>query len=93
MQDQSVLLHLCLAAVAAVLCSAGCVTTVSPAGAVVVTQTNGEVFTLDHPAERIVLMNSNAAEMLYVMGAADKVSECRSRLRIMPSSARSFRMR
>ena len=73
MMKQSVLLLLCLAAVAAVLCSAGCVTTVSPAGAVVVTQINGEVFTLDHPAERIVLINSNAAEMLYVMGAADKV--------------------
>ncbi|MCZ0859632.1 ABC transporter substrate-binding protein [Methanocorpusculum sp. MG] len=67
------LLLLCLVAAAAVLCSAGCVTTDVPAGAVVVNQTNGDAFTLDHTAERIVLMNSNAAEMLYVMGAADKV--------------------
>lgn len=73
MMKQSFLFLLCLAVVAVVLCSAGCVTTDAPAGAVVVTQTNGEVFTLDHPAERIVLMNSNAAEMLYVMGAADRV--------------------
>lgn len=73
MMKQYVLLLLSLVACAAVLCSAGCVTTEVPEGAVVINQTNGEVFSLDHTAERIVLMNSNAAEMLYVMGAADKV--------------------
>ncbi len=55
------------------LCAAGCVTTETPAGRVVINQTNGEQFSLPHTAERIVLMNSNAAEMLYVIGAADKV--------------------
>ncbi|MDU9376630.1 Vitamin B12-binding protein [Methanocorpusculaceae archaeon Sp1] len=67
------LLFFCCIAAVAVICSAGCVTTDVPAGAVVVNQTNGEPFTLAHEAERIVLMNSNAAEMLYVMGAAGRV--------------------
>lgn len=68
-------LFLCLVTVTVVLCSAGCVNVATnvPADTVVVNQTNGDTFMLDHTAERVVLMNSNAAEMLYVMGAADIV--------------------
>lgn len=65
-------LFLC-AAVVAVLLSAGCVALNPSAGAITINQTNGEPFTLPNPAERIVLMNSNAAEMLYMIGAADNV--------------------
>ncbi len=55
--------------------AAGCVSNENSPGSAGVTilQTDGSVFTLPHTAERIVLMNSNAAEMLYVIGAAGTV--------------------
>lgn len=56
----------------ALLCAgAGCV---SPnAGTLEITNSDGSVTMLSGPAERIVLLNSNAGEILYLLGDADKI--------------------
>lgn len=69
-------LSLILAIAFIIFLSAGCITS-SDSGKdnskIIFNQTNGEIITLPAVAERIVVLNSNAAEMLYVLGAGEKV--------------------
>lgn len=56
--------------------AAGCVSpsvSDSESAGVTIVQSDGSSVTLPGVADRIVLMNSNAGEMLYVIGAADRV--------------------
>ncbi len=53
--------------------AAGCVSPAENTDGITIVQTNGEPFVLPHTAERIVLLNSNAAEMLYLLGASESV--------------------
>lgn len=52
--------------------AAGCISDESP-GSIVIMNSDGSNVTLNHTAERIVLLNSNAGEILYLLGDADKV--------------------
>ncbi len=56
---------------AALLFSAGCVAQNS--GSLDITNSDGSVTTLSGVPERIVLLNSNAGEILYLLGSADKI--------------------
>ena len=58
-------------AVALVLATAGCVAPQSEG--LSITNTDGTVTVIPEDAERIVLLNSNAGEILYLLGEADKV--------------------
>ena len=60
-----------LLAVALVLATAGCVAPQSEG--LSITNTDGTVTVIPEDAERIVLLNSNAGEILYLLGEADKV--------------------
>jgi iron complex transport system substrate-binding protein len=53
--------------------AAGCVNFTTETDDITIIQTNGETFKFPHTMERIVLLNSNAAEMLYLLGASEKV--------------------
>ena len=74
-REKNFLILLIFCAFVSVILSAGCLSpdTTDTGESVTIMQTDGTLFTLPHAAERIVLMNSNAAEMLYVIGASDKV--------------------
>ncbi|MDO9523034.1 MAG: ABC transporter substrate-binding protein [Methanocorpusculum sp.] len=61
-----------LLALICIVCTAGCVDT-QTSDEIVITQTDGTPFTLPHEAQRIILLNSNAGEMLYLLGVSDKV--------------------
>ncbi len=52
--------------------AAGCISNES-SGNIVITNSDGTTVTLNQTAERIVLLNSNAGEILYLLGDADKV--------------------
>lgn len=52
--------------------AAGCISDESQ-GSIVIMNSDGSNVTLNHTAERIVLLNSNAGEILYLLGDADKV--------------------
>ncbi|MBO5431136.1 hypothetical protein J5991_03735, partial [Methanocorpusculum sp.] len=58
-----------LIAVTLILASAGCISTDS--GSLSITNSDGTVTELSGKAERIVLLNSNAGEILYLLGDAD----------------------
>ncbi len=65
------LLTLCILSAAA-----GCITSPLPQETnetITILQTNGEPLTLPHTVERIVVLNSNAAELLFTIGAGDKI--------------------
>lgn len=66
---------LLLLILAAIICaSAGCISAnPSSPGEIVITNSDGSTVTLEHPPERIVLLNSNAGEILYILGDADKI--------------------
>ncbi|MDD3047292.1 MAG: ABC transporter substrate-binding protein, partial [Methanocorpusculum sp.] len=55
-----------------IIFAAGCITNGS-SGSLVITNSDGTNVTLDKTAERIVLLNSNAGEILYLLGDAGKV--------------------
>jgi len=55
-----------------IIFAAGCITNGS-SGNIVITNSDGTNVTLDKAAERVVLLNSNAGEILYLLGDADKV--------------------
>ncbi|MDO5846033.1 MAG: ABC transporter substrate-binding protein [Methanocorpusculum sp.] len=58
--------------VLALFCAAaGCVSTET--GSLKITNSDGSTTALSAPVERIVLLNSNAGEILYLLGDADKV--------------------
>ena len=59
--------------VAALCISAGCTTTNNSSDGMVITNSDGSTVTLSGIPERIVLLNSNAGEILYLLGNADKV--------------------
>jgi len=52
--------------------AAGCISDGS-SGNIIITNSDGSTVTLNQTAERIVLLNSNAGEILYLLGDADKV--------------------
>ena len=52
--------------------AAGCVSG-DTSNNLIITNSDGSTVTLNHTAERIVLLNSNAGEILYLLGDADKV--------------------
>jgi iron complex transport system substrate-binding protein len=69
-------------AILLVLSLSGCTQTATPtpapannttSTAVTITDTNGNVFTLPKTADRIVVTNSDAAEVLIALGAKDKI--------------------
>ena len=53
--------------------SAGCTTAPPQNEGITVMQSDGSTVNLPHTAERIVILSSNAGEMLQILGAADKV--------------------
>ena len=55
-----------------IIFAAGCISDGS-SGNIIITNSDGTTVTLNHTAERIVLLNSNAGEILYILGDADKV--------------------
>ena len=55
-----------------IIFAAGCISDGS-SGNIVITNSDGTTVTLNQTAERIVLLNSNAGEILYILGDADKV--------------------
>ena len=60
-----------LIAVTLILTSAGCISTDS--GSLSITNSDGTVTELSGKADRIALLNSNAGEIIYLLGDADKV--------------------
>ncbi len=52
--------------------AAGCISE-EPQCSIAIMNSDGSTVTLNHTAERIVLLNSNAGEILYLLGDADKV--------------------
>ncbi|MDR0439008.1 MAG: ABC transporter substrate-binding protein [Methanocalculaceae archaeon] len=62
-----------LAVLVGCMIASGCVNSTMETDDITVMQTSGEVFTLPHTVERIILLNSNAAEMLYLLGASEMV--------------------
>ena len=60
-----------LIAVTLILASAGCISTDS--GSLSITNSDGTVTELLGKADRIALLNSNAGEIIYLLGDADKV--------------------
>lgn len=58
---------------AVMIFSAGCVSVPSSNGTIEITNSDGTKVSLEGTAERIVLLNSNAGEILYLLGDADKV--------------------
>ncbi|HJJ35622.1 MAG TPA: ABC transporter substrate-binding protein [Methanocorpusculum sp.] len=59
--------------VAALCVSAGCTSTTTTTEGLKITNSDGSTVTLSDNPERIVLLNSNAGEILYLLGSADKV--------------------
>lgn len=55
-----------------VIFAAGCISDES-SGTIVITNSDKTTVTMNQTAERIVLLNSNAGEILYLLGDADKV--------------------
>ena len=62
-----------IAAVVLSLAAAGCVSENNSAGGIDITNSDGTITHLDAVPERIALLNSNAGEILYMLGCADKV--------------------
>lgn len=56
-----------------IIFAAGCITDDS-SGNIVIANSDGTNVMLDKTAERIVLLNSNAGEVLYLLGSAEKVA-------------------
>jgi iron complex transport system substrate-binding protein len=73
MKKRSVVIFGVFAVLVGCAIAAGCVNHVSETDDIMIMQTNGEICTLPHIAERIVLLNANAAEVLRLLGASEKV--------------------
>lgn len=73
---------------AALLFSAGCVAQNS--GSIDITNSDESVTTLSGVPERIVLLNSNAGEILYMLGSADKIIGISQSIKNNPEQAAMY---
>ena len=73
-----------------IILSAGCISTSDET--LSITNSDGTTTDISGEAERIVLLNSNAGEILYLLGDADKVVGISQSIKTTPNRQNSIRM-